>query len=148
MLIHRGLLMELLEVSRNRKPIKRYSHIFTTSLVRELHQKMPVGSIHLHRGWWIIRLLPDEHDCRLGTYPVHQDMQSYATAKHRLVGVGWRVMFILQIVPWVTKDRGLWFLENLTERFQEEIQHDEPWHFTAKTGCWLFLPRVDLLHPS
>ena len=28
--------------------------------------------------------------------------------------------------PWVTKDRGLWFLENLTERFQEEIQHDEP----------------------
>ena len=79
MLIHRGLLMELLEVSRNRKPVKRYSHIFTTSLVRELPQKMPVGSIHFHTGWWIIRLLPDEHDCPLGTYPVHQDMQSYPT---------------------------------------------------------------------
>lgn len=55
---------------------------------------------------------------------------------------------ICKAMLWVTKDRGLWFLENLTERFQEEIQHDEPWHFTAKKGCWLFLPRVDLLHPS
>ena len=95
----------------------------------------------------MIRLLPDEHDSPLGTYPVHQDMQSYATGENdKKLSTGWSGL--VGIVPWVTKDRGLWFLENLTERFQEEIQHDEPWQFTAKTGCCLFLRRADLLHPS